>query len=76
MTLRQLTWMAYGRCELQYDVAIATIQYFGASWNGDSEKSTRNPYRNVDIRKTKKQMKEEERDAWGTLRAGMKNMAG
>lgn len=67
--------MANAKRELEYDVAAATIKYFGAAWSGDRDGMRDNPYRDADVVKTTEQLESEKQSGWDLLRAGMKNLA-
>lgn len=45
-TLRKLKWMADGKREHDYDVAISTITYLGDSFAGEFKPGSANPIRN------------------------------
>lgn len=66
--------MADAKREHEYNVAISTIDFLGQSFSGTWNPSTSNPWREQ-FEKTEKQKKEEAREAWDMLRAGMRRIA-
>lgn len=66
--------MANAKRELEYDIARQVVVYFNQMWNGQLPPHTANPYRNLDSIKTPEQKKDEAKEGWGILKAGLKLM--
>lgn len=74
MTLRHLRWMADARREKDYDVALATVAYFGAALGGTLRAEDANPYREV-TPKTEEQKREESKEGFAMLGQMLKQMS-
>lgn len=71
--------MADARREHEYDVAVATVCYFGQAWNGKFRPGDANPYREgreVGRVKTREEREEDSKEGWALLREGLRQLAG
>ena len=67
--------MADARREHEYDVAIATVCYFGGAMSGSLRPTEANPYRERPP-KTPEEREEESREGWEFLKSCLKQVAG